>query len=114
MKIRRVLFVLVFFLALTGQAGFGFSQVAAGSAPAATAAADDGYADGEIRRIDRENLKITIRHGELRHLNMPPMTMVFRVQPPELLGGIKVGDKVKFNVEDINGSFTVTAIQAAP
>jgi Cu(I)/Ag(I) efflux system periplasmic protein CusF len=42
------------------------------------------------------------------------MTMVFRVQPPELLGGIKVGDKVKFHAEQIDGTYTVTAIQAAP
>jgi Cu/Ag efflux protein CusF len=45
---------------------------------------------------------------------MPPMTMVFRVQPPELLSGIKVGDTVKFRAEQIDGAYTVTAIQAAP
>ena len=114
MKIRRVLFVLVFFLALTGQAGFGFSQVAAGSAPAATAAADDGYADGEIRRIDRENLKITIRHGELRHLNMPPMTMVFQVRDPALLDRVRPGGKVRFRAEEEAGQFFVTEILPAP
>lgn len=70
--------------------------------------------EGVVRKIDAANAKITLKHGPLANLNMPPMTMVFRAQPPELLSGIKVGDKVKFRAEDINGSFTVTAIQAAP
>jgi len=70
--------------------------------------------EGVVRKIDAANAKITLRHGPLANLNMPPMTMVFRAQPPGLLSGIKVGDKVKFHAEDINGSFTVTAIQAAP
>lgn len=70
--------------------------------------------EGVVRKIDTANARITLKHGPLANLNMPPMTMVFRAQPPELLSGIKVGDKVTFHVEDINGSFTVTAIQAAP
>lgn len=79
-----------------------------------TAAQASAMSEGVVRKIDPANAKITLRHGPLANLNMPPMTMVFRAQPPELLSGIKVGDKVKFHAEDINGSFTVTAIQAAP
>jgi Cu/Ag efflux protein CusF len=83
--------------------------------PATPAAAQASVmSEGVVRKIDAANAKITLRHGPLANLNMPPMTMVFRAQPPELLNGIKVGDKVKFHAEDINGSFTVTAIQAAP
>jgi Cu/Ag efflux protein CusF len=70
--------------------------------------------EGVVRKIDAANGKITLRHGPLASLDMPPMTMVFRVQPPELLNAVKVGDKVKFHAEDINGTLTVTAIQAAP
>lgn len=70
--------------------------------------------DGVVRKIDAANGKITLRHGPLVNLDMPPMTMVFRVQPPELLNAVKAGDKVKFHAEDINGTLTVTAIQAAP
>ncbi|KVW96228.1 copper-binding protein [Thiobacillus denitrificans] len=70
--------------------------------------------EGVVRKIDVANGKITLRHGPLVNLDMPPMTMVFRVQPPALLSGIKVGDKVKFHVEQIDGTYTVTAIQAAP
>jgi Cu/Ag efflux protein CusF len=111
MKIRRVLFVLVCVLALAGLAGFGLAQVAVGSAPASM---DDGFADGEVRRIDRENLKITIRHGELRHLNMPPMTMVFQVRDPALLDRARPGDKVRFRAEEEAGQFFVTEILPAP
>ncbi|MBU1394597.1 MAG: copper-binding protein [Gammaproteobacteria bacterium] len=79
--------------------------------PAAQASA---MSEGVVRKIDTENAKITLRHGPLVNLDMPPMTMVFRVQPSGLLNGIKVGDKVKFHAEDHNGVFTVTAIEAAP
>ena len=79
--------------------------------PAAEASA---MSEGVVRKIDAENAKLTLRHGPLANLDMPPMTMVFRVQPPELLSGIKVGDTVKFRAESVNGVFTVTAIQAVP
>ena len=79
--------------------------------PAAQASA---MSEGVVRRIDAANAKITLKHGPIVNLDMPPMTMVFRVQPPELLGGIKVGDKVRFHAEDIDGAYTVTAIQPAP
>jgi Cu/Ag efflux protein CusF len=70
--------------------------------------------EGVVRKIDTANAKITLKHGPIANLDMPPMTMVFRVRPPELLNAVKVGDRVKFHAEDISGSYTVTAIQAAP
>jgi len=78
--------------------------------PAAEASA---MSEGVVRKIDAANAKITLRHGPIANLDMPGMTMVFRVQPPELLNAVKVGDKVRFHAEDINGAFTVTAIQPA-
>lgn len=79
--------------------------------PAAEASA---MSEGVVRKIDAANARITLRHGPLVNLDMPPMTMVFRVQPPELLNGVKVGDTVKFHAETIKGAITVTAIQTAP
>ncbi len=71
--------------------------------------------DGVVRKIDAANGKITLKHGALVNLDMPPMTMVFQVQPPELLKTVKVGDTVKFHAENIKGALTVTAIaQATP
>ena len=69
-------------------------------------------ADGEVRKIDKEAQKITIRHGPLPSLDMPqPMTMVYRVQDPAMLDRVKAGDKVKFEAENVGGAFTVTKIE---
>ena len=69
--------------------------------------------EGVVRRIDPANGKLTLRHGPIVNLDMPAMTMVFRVQPPELMNTLKVGDAVKFHAESINGTLTVTAIHPA-
>lgn len=69
--------------------------------------------DGEVRKIDAANGKITLKHGALVNLDMPPMTMVFDVKSPELLKTVKVGDKVKFHAESVKGALTVTAIAPA-
>lgn len=78
-------------------------------APAAAAAA--AQSDAEVRKIDKEQGKLTLRHGPLKNFDMPAMTMVFRVADPKMLDGLKEGDKVKFNAGKVNGAFTVTAIQ---
>jgi Cu(I)/Ag(I) efflux system periplasmic protein CusF len=70
-------------------------------------------ADGEVRKVDRDAGKVTIRHGEIRHLDMPPMTMVFQVRDKTLLDNVKVGDKVRFQVVDERGTMIVTAMQPA-
>ena len=85
---------------------------AAALALAATGAHAQSY-DGEVRRIDKSQAKITLRHGELKALDMPPMTMVFRVTDPAMLDRVAVGDKVKFDVAKIDGVYTVTALARA-
>lgn len=82
-----------------------------GAAPAASAAA--AMSQGEVRKIDVANQKITLRHGPLLNLGMPPMTMVFGVQDAALLDGLKVGDKVQFVVEQQGSQFVVTELQSA-
>ncbi len=69
---------------------------------------------GEIRKVDRENRKITIKHGDIKSLDMPAMTMVFTVKDAALLDVAKAGDKVRFGVAREDGKFVVTAIEAAP
>ena len=96
-----------FLVALLG-AGTIHAQPAA---PAATAAAEAPQSEGVVRKVDAAASKITLRHGPIANLDMPPMTMVFRVAPPMLLEGLKAGDKVRFRAEEINGAFTVTAIE---
>lgn len=69
-------------------------------------------ADGEVRKIDEAAGKITLKHGPIKSLDMDEgMTMVFRVGDPAMLKQVKVGDKVKFDAERVNGQITVTKIQ---
>jgi Cu/Ag efflux protein CusF len=68
-------------------------------------------ADGEIRRVDKEAKKLTIKHGPIPNLDMPPMTMVFQVKDPAMLDQVKAGDKVKFQAEKAGGQYTVTRIE---
>jgi len=70
-------------------------------------------ADGEVRKIDLGAKKITLRHGEIKSLDMPPMTMVFQVKDPAMLEKVKVGDKVQFTVENANGAMTILTMEPA-
>ena len=69
--------------------------------------------DGEIRKVDKDAKKLTIRHGPIQKLDMPAMTMVFQVKDPVMLDQVKTGDKVKFAAEKAGGAFTVTNIELA-
>ena len=80
-----------------------------GAMPMAAAA----MSDGEVRKIDKETGKITIKHGPIKHLDMPPMSMVFTAKDPALLNKAKVGDKIRFDVVDEGGKLIVTDIQLA-
>lgn len=66
---------------------------------------------GEVKKIDKETGKITIKHGPLANLDMPAMTMVFRVKDNAMLDQVKAGDKVGFVAEKVNGALTVTRIE---
>lgn len=70
-------------------------------------------AEGEVRKIDKEQGKLTLKHGPIASLDMPGMTMVFKVAHPNMLEGIKEGDKVKFVAERVNGAITVTTVELA-
>ena len=68
--------------------------------------------DGQVTKIDESASKITLKHGLIKKFDMDDgMTMVFRVQDAGMLKQVKVGDKVKFEADKVNGQFTVTKIQ---
>ena len=76
--------------------------------------AQSAMVNGQVTKIDESAGKITLKHGPIKKLEMEdPMTMVFRVQDPAMLKQVKVGDKVKFDADRINGQFTVTKIEKA-
>lgn len=67
--------------------------------------------EGEVRKVDKDAKKITLKHGEIKNLDMPAMSMAFQVQDPSLLDKVKAGDKVRFTAEKIKGAYTLTSIQ---
>ena len=70
--------------------------------------------DGEVVRIDKAQGRVTLRHGEIRHLDMPPMTMVWRIADGVLPDGVAVGDRVRFQAARIGSAYTVTSLVKAP
>jgi Cu/Ag efflux protein CusF len=111
-------------LMLIAAAGTAFAAGAAGpvqaqAAPLVTAQAKGGAktmnepADAEVRRVDKAAGKVTLRHGELKELDMPPMSMVFEVKDKAMLEPLKPGDKVKFRASDDNGKLTVIELKPA-
>ncbi len=70
-----------------------------------------GMVDGEVRKVDKVAKKITLKHGEIRSLEMPGMTMMYQVRDAAILDKVKTGDKVRFMAEKSGGVVVVTAIQ---
>ena len=70
-----------------------------------------GMTEGEVRKIDLEGSKVTLKHAEIKNLDMPGMTMVFVVKDKAMLDKLKAGDKVQFKAIDDAGKITVTEIQ---
>jgi Cu(I)/Ag(I) efflux system periplasmic protein CusF len=81
--------------------------------PAVHAQSSGPMAVGEVRKVDKDAKKITIKHGPLQKLEMPAMTMVFQVKDPAMLNQVKAGDKIRFDAEKVGGAFTVTRIEPA-
>ena len=69
------------------------------------------YTKGEITKVDAAQKKVTIKHEELKNLDMPPMTMVFAVANDDLMKKAKVGAQIEFVAERVNGRITVTDIK---
>jgi Cu/Ag efflux protein CusF len=67
--------------------------------------------EGEVRKVDTDAKKITLKHGDIPNLEMPGMTMVFRVSDPALLTRVKPGDKVRFTADKVDGALTVMSIE---
>lgn len=84
---------------------------AAAAALAVSALAQTPQTEGEVRKVDKTAGKVTLKHGEIKNLEMPPMTMVFTAKDPSLLDKVKTGDKVRFHAEKDGTTFVVTALE---
>lgn len=117
MKNRNPLFLLILtaMLASTAHAqhtmNMNGSPMVTGDAKKETAEPAANMTEAEVRKIDLDNKKITLKHGEIKNLDMPPMSMVFSVKDPAMLESLKAGDKVKFTADKVNGAFTVLTIE---
>jgi len=80
---------------------------------AAASLAQTPQASGEVTKIDKANSRVTLRHGEIKNLDMPPMTMNFRVRDGKILDEVVVGDRVRFTAEKLDGSYVVTTLSKA-
>jgi len=101
-------------------AGFAFQAGAADShshehhatsAAKPTLAASAALTEGEVRKIDKNAGKITIKHGAMPKFDMPPMTMVYRVKDKTMLDNLKPGDKIRFDVDGVGGEWTVLRLE---
>jgi Cu/Ag efflux protein CusF len=107
MKSLSIALALLLLSCLSGKALSEEKQVDAGIQQPAPIEMTDGI----IRKVDKNNNKITIKHGKIKNLDMPGMTMVFQVKRPELLDTVQAGDKVKFRAEKSGGALVVTEIK---
>lgn len=107
MNIKNLFISLIAVACLTAVsiATLAYAQEAVGS--------NHDMSDGVVRRIDKENGKITLRHGEIKNLNMPGMTMIFRIEDKSMLNSIQTGDKVKFKAVSKGDKLVITHIQIA-
>lgn len=103
-------------LMLTGNSALAQSQAhdhgTVHPAPAAPAASDAlPWVDAEVRRVDPAARKVTLRHGPIANLDMPPMSMAFQVEDAALIGPFQPGDKVRFTAEQRQGAYWATRIE---
>jgi Cu(I)/Ag(I) efflux system protein CusF len=110
MKPHRLIVALSFAAALAAHAQPAAAASHAAQLPAAAASLP--MAEGEVRKVDNEQGKLTLRHGPIANLDMPGMTMVFKVADVRMLDAVKQGDKVRFTADKVDGTITVTAIEA--
>jgi Cu(I)/Ag(I) efflux system periplasmic protein CusF len=104
LKLSRVTAAAVATIVLAFAGTHSFAQ------PPAQPPAPTDVAQGEVRKIDKEAKKITIKHGEIKNLEMPPMTMVFQIKDAALLENLNLGDKIRFRAAKQGGNYIVTEI----
>ena len=77
----------------------------------ANAGAADSMSTGEVKKVDKDAGKLTIKHGPLKNLGMGAMTMIFKAKDLAMLNQVKEGDKINFVAENANGQLTVTKLE---
>ena len=110
-NIKSLLIIASLFAATT--ASFAASHAAAPAASAASTASALPMVSAEVRKVDLENKKISLKHGEIKNLDMPGMSMVFQVKNAAMLENVKAGDKVMFTADKVDSAFMVMSSEKA-
>ena len=113
MKMQSLFILSAALLSVTAVAFAADAPAKAGAAQTARAQTGAPMTQGEVKKVDTEAGKITIQHGPIANLDMPGMTMVFRVKEPALLSAVKAGDQIRFTAEKVGGALTVTQLEPA-
>jgi len=101
-------------LALLLSSGHALAQAPGSHAPAqppAATSAGSEMTEAEVRKVDKAAKKITLKHGAIKNLDMPPMTMVFQVKDAALLEQLQPGDKVRFTADQVDGAYRVLSLE---
>ena len=110
----RSLTSLVAAVTIIGTTALALAQPAAATPKVASqTAVKPEMVDAEVKKIDKDARKITLKHGPIKSLDMPAMTMVFQIKDGAMPTDLKVGDKVKAAFEQTKSGYLVTVIEAA-
>lgn len=109
----RTYVAIIVLCALAVPATYGQPAPEAKAAQTGAATPVSALTEAEVRKVDKDASKITLKHGEIKNLDMPAMTMVFQVKDKAMLDKVKTGDKVRFAADKIGGAFTIMQIEAA-
>lgn len=82
--------------------GMGLKMVQAGEVEAVPA---------EVRRVNTRANTLSLRHEAIPHLDMPPMTMTFRISDPQMLENLSPGDQIRVHIEKLDGEYTILSIE---
>jgi len=111
MKKHFVFLIIALFVGLGGVIVEDVAHSAANNQEINKSVQAEGMTSGQVRKIDKEAGKLTLKHERIANLNMPPMTMVFRVKEKSMLNALHVGDTIIFKAVDSNGVLTITEIK---
>ncbi|MET1535859.1 copper-binding protein [Burkholderia sola] len=99
-------------IAMPALAGVDMSGMNSGDA--SMSAQDSKMTDAEVKEIDAGRRRVTLKHGALDNIGMPPMTMAFRAGDAAMIPSLHVGDKVRVRVENVNGTLTIVKLVKRP
>jgi len=112
MNKNLIAIALIAFASLAGLPAYAAGDHA-GHGMAQASTAEMQMVDGQVKKVDKAAGKVTLSHGPLANLNMPAMTLVFKVSNATWLDQMKTGDKIRFMADNINGAITVIHFEAA-